>query len=56
MLRIVFVRMEAFSLVLLSKNALSQSKPWVALEIISVFDVYNAKCVLHMGENKKSFN
>ena len=37
MLRIVFVRMKAFSLVLLSKNALSKSKPWIALEIISVF-------------------
>ena len=37
MLRIVFVRMKAFSLVLLSENALSQSSPWMALEIISVF-------------------
>ena len=36
MLRIFFVRMEAFSSVLLSKNALFQSKPWMALEIISL--------------------
>ena len=32
-LRIAFVRTEAFSSVLLSDNALSQSKPWMTLKI-----------------------
>ena len=36
-LRIVFVRMEVFLSTLLSKNALSQSKPSMALKIISAF-------------------
>ena len=51
-LRIAFVRMGAFPLVLLPGNAfLSQSKPSMALEIYQHSHVYNVKYIFHMGEN-----
>ena len=46
--------MKAFSSACLSKNALSQSKPSMALESRQHLHVHKDKYVFHMGEDKKS--